>query len=151
MQRLRSITGFKLEVMPHPRRKNRLTPLNTTAVLLPKGGKKNDTSWELQEYMTSTAGQLKRMEQGGAVPARDSVAKAPSYLSFMTPAMVSTRINTIFPDMAREGSVRLRPQTTRWNDVLAAANAEITPVYVGAASAGDAVKRAAPKINDLLK
>jgi multiple sugar transport system substrate-binding protein len=151
MQRLRSITGFKLEVMPHPRRKNRLTPLNTTAVLLPKSGKKNDTSWYLQEYMTSTAGQLKRMEQGGAVPARDSVAKAPTYLSFMTPAMVSTRINTIFPDMAREGSVRLRPQTAKWADVLAAASAEITPVYAGAASAGEAVKRAAPKMNDLLK
>jgi multiple sugar transport system substrate-binding protein len=151
MQRMRNITGFALEVMPHPRRKNRLTPLNTTAVLLPRGGKKNDSAWYLLEYFTSTAGQLKRMEQGGAVPARDSVAKAPAYLSFRAPPMVSDRINTIFPDMAREGSVRLRPQTAKWGDVLAAASQEVNPVYAGSASASEAVKRAAPKINELLK
>jgi multiple sugar transport system substrate-binding protein len=151
MQRMRNITGFKLEVMPHPRRKNRLTPLNTTAVLLPKGGKKNDASWYLAEFMTSTEGQLKRMEQGGAVPARDSVAKAPSYLSFRAPPMVSDRINTIWPDMAREGAVRLRPQSPKWPEVQAAAVAEVNAVYMGTASASEAVKRAAPKINELLK
>jgi multiple sugar transport system substrate-binding protein len=151
MQRMRNITGFKLEVMPHPRKKNRLTPLNTTAVLLPRGGRKNDTSWLLLQYMTSTEGQLKRMEQGGAVPSRDSVAKAPSYLSFSTPAMVSTRINTIFPDMAREGSVRLRPQSPKWAEAGGMANTELTPVYNGSATAAEAARILAPKINELLR
>lgn len=151
MQRMRAITGFKLEAMPHPRKKNRLTPLNTTAVLLPRGGGKNDAAWLLLQHMTSTEGQLKRMEQGGAVPSRESVAKAPSYLSFTTPAMVSQRINTIFPDMAREGSVRLRPQTARWNDVLTLANQETAAIATGKASAGEVAKRLAPMVNELLK
>jgi multiple sugar transport system substrate-binding protein len=151
MQRMRSITGFKLEAMPHPRRKNRMTPLNTTAVLLPREGKKNDASWRLLEYMTSTEGQLKRMEQGGAVPSRDSVSKAPSYLNYMAPSMVSTRINTIFPDMAREGSVRLRPQTPKWNELLTLANREITEVYTAKATASDVAKRLTPMVSELLR
>jgi multiple sugar transport system substrate-binding protein len=151
MQRMRAINGFKLEAMPHPRQKNRLTPLNTTAVLLPKGGKKNDASWNLLQYMTSTEGQLKRMEQGGAVPSRDSVSKAPTYLSYMAPAMVSDRINTIFPDMAREGAVRLRPQTAKWNETNALMNKEIDAVYSGASSAAEATKRLTPLIEALLR
>ncbi len=151
MQRMRAITGFALEVMPHPRRKNRLTPLNTTAVLLPRGGPRADAAWLLLRHMTGTEGQLQRMEQGGAVPSRDSVARAPGYLSFSTPAMASPRINTIFPDMAREGSVRLRPQTARWNEVLALANGETAAVYAGRASASEAAKRLTPLVNELLK
>jgi multiple sugar transport system substrate-binding protein len=151
MQRMRSITGFKMDAMPHPRQKNRLTPLNTTAVLLPKGGKKNDASWQLLQHMTSTEGQLKRMEQGGAVPSRDSVSKAPTYLSFMAPSMASDRINTIFPDMAREGSVRLRPQTPKWNELNALMNKEMEDVYAGKATAADVTKRLTPLIADLLK
>ncbi|HET7767721.1 MAG TPA: sugar ABC transporter substrate-binding protein [Chloroflexota bacterium] len=151
MQRMRSITGFQLEVMPHPRRKNRLTPLNTTGVILPRGGKHADAAWYLLRHMTSTEGQLKRMEQGGAVPSRDSVSKAPTYLSFRTPAMTSDRINTIFPEMAREGSVRLRPQTPKWNEVLAAANMELNALYTGQASPSDAAKRLTPKLNDLVR
>jgi ABC-type glycerol-3-phosphate transport system substrate-binding protein len=151
MQRMRAIAGFALEVMPHPRRKNRLTPLNTTAVLLARGGPRADAAWLLLRHMTGTEGQLLRMEHGGAVPSRDSVARAPSYLSFSTPAMASPRINTIFPDMAREGSVRLRPQTARWNDVLALANGETAALYAGQASAGEVAKRLTPMINELLK
>ena len=151
MQRMRNITGFKIEAMPHPRQRNRLTPLNTTAVLLPRSDKKNDASWKLLQHMTSTEGQLKRMEQGGAVPSRDSVAKAPSYLSFMAPPMVSNRINTIFPDMAREGSVRLRPQTAKWSEVIALANKEIGAVYTGTASASDAARRLTPLLNELVR
>jgi len=151
MQRMRAITGFKLEAMPHPQKKNRLTPLNTTAVLLPKGGKKNDAAWLLLRHMTSTEGQLKRMEQGGAVPSRNSVAKAPTYLSFRSPAMASDRINTIFPDMAREDAVRLRPQTARWTELLSMANADIGELYTGTAAAAEVAKRLTPKVGELLK
>jgi multiple sugar transport system substrate-binding protein len=151
MQRMQSITGFKLEVMPHPRQKNRLTPLNTTAVLLARGSTKHDAAWELLQFMTSTEGQLKRMEQGGAVPSRDSVAKAPSYLNFIVPAMASTRLNTIFTDMAREGSVRLRPQTAQWNELIALANQELGDVYTGTASAATVATRLTPMIGELLR
>ena len=151
MQRMRAITGFQLEVMPHPRRKNRMTPLNTTGVILPRAGKNNDAAWYLLRHMTSTEGQLKRMEQGGAVPSRDSVSKAPSYLSFRTPAMASDRINTIFPEMAREGSVRLRPQTPKWSEVLALANPDILTLYSSQASAGEVARRLSPRINELLR
>ena len=151
MQRLRNITGFTLEAMPHPRRANRLTPLNTTAVLLPRESKKNDAAWLLLQYLTGTEGQLKRMEQGGAVPARDSVARAPTYLSYTAPCMVSDRINTIFPEMAREGAVRLRPQTARWNELNTLLNKEAEDVYVGKATASDVARRLGPLVGEVLK
>ena len=151
MQRLRNITGFTLEAMPHPRRANRLTPLNTTAVLLPRESKKNDAAWLLLQYLTGTEGQLKRMEQGGAVPARDSVARAPTYLSYTAPCMVSDRINTIFPEMAREGAVRLRPQTARWNELNTLLNKEAEDVYAGKATASDVARRLGPMVGELLK
>ena len=151
MQRLRNITGFALEAMPHPRRANRLTPLNTTAVLLPKDGRKSDAAWLLLQFLTGTDGQLKRMEQGGAVPARDSVARAPSYLSYTAPCMVSDRINTIFPEMAREGAVRLRPQTARWNELNALLNREAEDVYSGKATASEVTRRLGPMVGELLR
>jgi hypothetical protein len=59
----------------------------------------------------------------------------------MARAMVSHRINTIFPDMAREGAVRLRPQTPKWNELNALMNKEMEGVYSGASSAAEATKR----------
>ena len=91
------------------------------------------------------------MEQGGAVPARDSVARAPSYLSYTAPCMTSNRINTIFPEMAREGAVRLRPQTARWNELNTLLNKEAEDVYTGKATAVDVARRLGPLVGELLR
>jgi hypothetical protein len=87
------------------------------------------------------------MEQGGAVPPRDSVAKAPSYLKFMVPSIMVTQINTIFPDMVREGSVRLRPQTPKWNELITLADREFNEVYT--AKAAGVAKRLTPMMSEL--
>jgi hypothetical protein len=69
----------------------------------------------------------------------------------MARAMVSDRINTIFPDMAREGAIRLRPQTPKWNELIALMNKEMEGVYSGASSAAEATKRLTSLIEALLR
>lgn len=110
---------------------------------LNKESREQEAAWELQRFLASKENDLLQVVSGEAPPFRKSTATLQEWKERRPPE---------HPDVMAQGATYLarRPMTPTWNQVEAALNRALQPVWEGQRAPREALQSVKPEIDSLL-